>query len=281
VKITTYIDESGSHDKTGKLPGAGQIVVCGWVDWSDNWDKFCKKWKSILDKYGAAYFHFTEWADASAVARNIKVPSASFSKNPYDGWNVEKLDNFLYELAEIAGGGQKISVGGYVSTHDFHEAKQHPDYSHHAPKHGDPYKQCLNIFFESFSREVQEQWPYWTEPVSFVFDQTDNAEWRSAVNVAFEAVKNRDSRIAELIFSDKKLYQNLPLQAADMLAYRTRQITEKFLNPDVIPNPSKLDDLLFKPNMSRATPQYILGAISDSLAAMPLRQGNFPWRKKT
>jgi hypothetical protein len=32
VKIAAYLDESGSHDKTGKEKNSGQIVVCGWVD---------------------------------------------------------------------------------------------------------------------------------------------------------------------------------------------------------------------------------------------------------
>src|ERR1017187_4802529 len=95
VNLVAYVDESGRHDRTGKQKGSGQIVVCGWVDWRSNWLAFCREWQSILRKYDATYFHFVEWAEASRVARNVKNPSSSFSKNPYRGWSLEKLDAFL------------------------------------------------------------------------------------------------------------------------------------------------------------------------------------------
>ena len=129
MKIAAYVDESGRHDKTGKQKGSSQIVVSGWVDWRDNWSKFCDQWQSILIKYGATEFHFQEWAYASRIVRTGQIPSASFHENPYRGWNLEKLDGFLYELAELAGGGQKLFVGGFISTRDFDEAKKHPAYT--------------------------------------------------------------------------------------------------------------------------------------------------------
>jgi hypothetical protein len=79
--IAAYLDESGSHDRTGKEKNAGQIVVCGWVDWASNWITFNEQWQSILKKYGAEYFHFVEWAEASRVVRNVKKPNSSFDKN--------------------------------------------------------------------------------------------------------------------------------------------------------------------------------------------------------
>jgi hypothetical protein len=281
VKIAAYLDESGSHDRTGKQKNSGQIVVCGWVDWRSNWIVFCRQWNSILRKYGADYFHFVEWAYAARIARTGQKPSSSFHKNPYRGWSLEKLDSFLYELAELAGGGQKILIGGFISTKDFSAAKKHPAYSHLAPKHGDPYKECLSTFFESFSREVQQQWPYWNESVSFFFDQNkDNKEWNHSVLDAFKAAKNKDSRIAELSFVDKKICPHWPIQAADMLAYRMRQIAENFTDQTIFPNPSKLDDLLIKPSFLRATPSSLQGARTDYLPLLSLRHGNYPWRNK-
>jgi hypothetical protein len=281
VKITAYVDESGRHDRTAKQKGSGQIVVSGWVDWNDSWDKFCTQWDFILKKYDAGYFHFYEWVDATQVARNKRTPPSTFSTNPYKGWNWQKLDDFLYELAEVVGGGRKIFVGGFVSTRDFVEAKKHPDYSRFAPQHGDPYQECLNIFFESIAREIQQQWPFWNEPVSFIFDQNDDTEWKQSVNDAFISVSRRDSRIAELRFEDKKMLPYLPFQAADMIAYRMRQIAEKFTDTKILPNPSKLDDLLIKPVFARASPAYMEGAIADLYSLWHLRYGNYPWRNKT
>jgi hypothetical protein len=38
------------------------------------------------------------------------------------------------------------------------------------PAGGDPYRHCLLEFFERLLIDVHNQWPLWTEPVSFVFD---------------------------------------------------------------------------------------------------------------
>lgn len=280
MKIAAYVDESGRHDRTGKQKNSGQIVVCGWVDWRSNWIAFCRQWIVVLRKYGAGYFHFVEWAEASRIARNVKKPSSSFHKNHYNGWPLEKLDAFLYELAAIAGGGQKMFVGGFISTRDFSEAKKHPAYSHLAPAH-DPYQACLNQFFETFPMEVQQQWPFWNESVTLFFDQNDDKEWNHSVQDAFMAAKKKDSRIAELAFVDKKICPHWPIQAADMLAYRFRQVVENFTDPEVFPNPSKLDDLLIKPAFERSSPSYLQAAFGDWHSVLPLRYGNFPWRNKT
>jgi hypothetical protein len=279
VKLIAYIDESGRHDKTGKQPGSGQIVVSGWVDRRDNWVKFCTQWQAILKNYDAPYFHFTEWRDASVVARGKRKPSSSFSKNPYSGWNLEKLDNFLYKLAEVAGGGERQFVGGFISTRDFAEAKKNPAYSHFASAQ-DPYQACLNQFFETIATEVQEQWSDLNKPISFFFDQNkDDKEWCRFVLDAYTTAKKRESRIGELAFADKKVSPHLPLQAADMVAYRFRQIVENFTDPEVFPNPSKLDDLLIKPSFERSSPAYRQAAFRDWSSVLPLRYGNFPWRK--
>lgn len=275
MKIVAYVDESGRHDRTARQKGSGQIVVCGWVDWRDNWSTFCGQWQSILDKYGAKYFHFQEWAYASRVVRTGQVTSESFLENPYREWNLQKLDSFLYELAELAGGGQRLFVGGFISTRDFVEAKKHPVYSRFAPAH-DPYQACLNQFFESFSNEVQQQWPHWKEPVAFFFDHNGDKEWNHSVQDAFMSAKNKDSRIAELNFVNGDIQPHLPIQSADMLCSRMRQVVENFTDPEVLPNPTKLDDFLIKPSLLRATPSYLQGAFGDYLSVLPLRHGNYP-----
>jgi len=279
VKIAAYVDESGRYDKTGQLTGAGQIVVSGWVDWVENWTTFCGQWQSILNKNDAPYFHFAEWAYASYILRSGKEPSSSFSKNPYRKWPLEKLDAFLYELAAVAGGGQKIFVGGFISTRDFSEAKKHPAFSRFAPA-SDPYQACLNQFFLSFSNEVQQQWQYWKEPVSFFFDKNDDAEWNHAILDAFGAAQKKDARIAELSFVNGKIPPHLPLQAADMICGRNRQLAANFTDPKILMNPSKLDDLLIKPSYLRATLAWKMSVRAEHFSMLSLRHGNYPWRNK-
>ena len=190
-----------------------------------------------------------------------------------------KAKAFLYELAALAGSGEKLFIGNFVSTGDFYEAKKHPIYAPTAPAKG-PYEACISGFFESFSIQVQQQWPEWKEPVAFFFDQNDDPKWRHDILEAFAASKKKDPRMATLDFVDSKVSPNFPVQAADMLCYRFRQIAEGFLDPDALPDPSHLDYLLIRPILLRATTEYTQGMVDESLSVLPLRYGNFPWRKK-
>lgn len=277
VNLVAYLDESGRHDKTGKQEGSGQIVVAGWLDWVDNWTVFCREWQTVLDNYHAPYFHFWEWADASGVIRNVHPPTSDFDKNPYRRWSLSQLDNFLYSLADIAGSGKKIILGGFISTSDFNEAKKRPEYRPFVSKHGDPYKACLSQFFESFPEMVQLEWSSWTEKVSFFFDQNKDSDWNHAVQDSFMLATKKDSRMAELTFGDMRV--NLPLQAADMVTYRFHQIVGKFVDPRTEPVISKLDDLLIKRAMLRAIEADLTGTMADYFSLLPLRHGKYPWRK--
>ena len=281
MKLSAYIDESGRHDKTGQKEGSAQIVVGGWVNRSDRWDEFCSKWQAVLKKYDVPYFHFYQWCEACAVARKKRQPSSSYKKNPYQRLTFQRLNSLLFELAEIAGRPDKIIVGSFVPTKDFHAAKTHPDYQHFPRSHDDPYHACLHDFFKNLSTEIKEQRPEWgTEPATIFFDQNDDADWNHAVQNAFIAAKENNPNIAELAFADKKIFPNFPLQAADMLAYRFRQIVGKFTDPDALPNPNRLDDLLIKPSMLASNPESVMSMMAGAAAMMPLRYSNFPWRKK-
>src|SRR5665213_3558738 len=103
MKLVAYIDESGRHDRTGQQKGSSHIVVAGIADHQEAWGYFTKKWSIILNRYNVCYFHFTEWVDAVQVASGKRAPTSSYSKNPYNGWKKDKLDDFLLRLGELAG----------------------------------------------------------------------------------------------------------------------------------------------------------------------------------
>lgn len=242
MKVVAYVDESGTHDRTGSLKGSSEIVISGLVAWREEWVKFCREWQAVLNKYAAPYFHFKEWAGASMAAKGKAKLS---KKNPYQGWNAERLDDFLFELAEIAGSGNKVIVGGYINTEQFHKAKTSKTINPATvPCGGDPYRHCLTQFFENLPDDILSAWPLWTEPVSIFYDRTEAPTWRSAILIAHDFCRQKDPRINELTFADKKKPNHLPLQAADMVAYRFRQHAENFNKgrfPMTLP---KLDKLL-------------------------------------
>ena len=68
-----------------------------------------------------------------------------------------------------------------------------------------------------------------------------------------------DKRLAGMDFKDKKLY--LPLQAADMVAYRLRKTTEEAVKHGPIESPSELDLRLFfkRINERRAALKMFIG----------------------
>lgn len=247
MKVVAYIDESGTHDKTGKSKGSKVVVIAGLVAWRDEWVKFCGEWQSVLNKYSAPYFHFCEFYEASLVFRGKKERTKSFSKNPYREWDLERLDGFMYDLAELAGKGEKLIVGTYVETEKFHDAaverfaRQLP-----MPADGNPYTHCARMFFEQFPKEISAAWKYWKEPVTIFYDDIEHPGLRHSIVEAHLFNKKKDPRIAELVFANKKHMPHLPLQAADMVAYRLRQIAENALDNKWPEKLSKLDERLLK-----------------------------------
>ena len=244
MKVVAYVDESGCHDRTGRLEGSSVAVMTGFVALRDEWAEFCPKWQSVLNKHDAQFFHFYDWSTASRVLRNIIKPPSRFLSNPYKDWTLAKLDDFFYELAEIAGSGDKIIAGGYVYTADFHKSKSVAKNPLSVPGGGDPYRFLAEKFFEDLPHDIQVAWPHWKEPIAIFYDEPDPA-WMKVIFQSYAKHKKKDARIAELSFADKK--DHLPLQAADLLAYRIRQVAENQRDGKLQLTPvPKLDKLIWK-----------------------------------
>jgi len=264
VKIVVYADESGTHDKTGTSKGSKQAIIGGFIAPREDWTVFCRAWKSILNNYQAPYFHFREWSDASAVARKVRLPSSDFKKNPYRGWESKKLDEFVLALAKIAVSGNKLVVGGALHTNRFHKAKLEGDILPNANLV--EYHACH--FFISVIGAINIQRPPWKNmPVSFFFDQSGDEKWEHAILDKFRFYQLKHPTFKDLAFSNKKETPHFPLQAADMIAYRTRQIMQKFADgDDYMQSWPALDDILFKSdNYNLSTSEALLDFIKKEL----------------
>ena len=62
VKIDVYADESGTHGIASSQPGGEVVLIGGYAGHREDWSVFCGQWQAALNKYGANYFHFSEWA---------------------------------------------------------------------------------------------------------------------------------------------------------------------------------------------------------------------------
>jgi len=122
----------------------------------------------------------------------------------------------------MAGTGKRIPICGGLNVRGFHSfttesLKAYNPY---------PYAACIDSFFESLFLEINLQWPDFKEKgaVSIFFDQKVDAEWQTAISKAFAHFKREDQRLGDYSFVDSKLAPHLPMQAADMLAYRCREM---------------------------------------------------------
>ena len=151
MNIVAYVDESGTHDPTGKLSGAGTVAIGGMVAPKEDWIAFDVQWRKIFKKYKACYFHFREQYAAWRVIVLGKETPSDFHKNPYKKWSKDQLSDFVLELAPLAA--SKLIVGGWVPTKLYAEDKTagYPDRQRH------PYELCLDHFFNSYFTTIKDQ----------------------------------------------------------------------------------------------------------------------------
>ena len=221
MKLLCYADDSGTHDPTGEQKGAKQGLIGGIIAPSAEWPQFNRDWQDVLIKYNAPYFHFCEWRAASAVARGKRRPTNDYSKNPFSGWPETTLNALLLELARIVGA--KLTVGGFVLTKEFHLAKTNGD----LPRTADPYEHGLEQFFAEVLGSIHQLRAPWKRAgVYFVFDQSDKPDWKRALHDCFSRYRAKYPTIQSV--SSEAKNKAIPLQAADMVAYRSRRITSQW-----------------------------------------------------
>jgi hypothetical protein len=246
VKLVAYVDESGTDGNSAVL------IVGGLVALREEWTRFCKSWQKVLNDYSAKYFHFREWADASAVIRKKRTPSSEFEKNPYKSWDQNTLDRFLFELAEVAVADGRLVVGGYVPQIQLRAEQA----SGETTTTASPEELCAGHFFDAVVSTIsKERCVLKRQGISFFFDHSTNKQWKNVVNNAFDISCQKHRQCKTITFVSKGLRERvengavefLPLQAADMVAYRMRQKMEKLANLDFTgPEWDKLDNILFK-----------------------------------
>lgn len=236
VKLVAYADESHSGRNSEIL------IIAGWIALHVEWTQFSVAWQKVLDRHTAPYFHFREWADASAVLRGKRRASSEFlKKNPYQGWGQPKLDSFLTELAEVAASSPALMIGGYVPAKKLVEDKA----SGLAKTPCSAEQLCIKHFFNSAVSTINEDRPpLKRQPIEFVFDHSDDPGWKSIIKAAFDFSRATNTHFKEMSFASKK--DHLPLQVADMAAYRLRQTMEGLVTFDLSKTWEKLDTILFR-----------------------------------
>lgn len=231
--IIVYADESGTHDPTGNRQGSTFPIIAGFAARKSTWDTFCVSWKAMLSKYDVPFFHGRELEGARLAIVENRPITKELAKNPYISrkWNLEKIESFRKSLTKVAVAGNKIPIAGGIDLRVFQKIKGTlPEEQKY------PYKYCMSHFFTVYHDETELQWGKFKSDVSFYFDWSENEEWRDAILEVFGAYQKKDTRMRGPNFEKKTVL--IPLQAADLLAYRMRKLLEDAKNDRL-----KLDDL--------------------------------------
>jgi hypothetical protein len=219
--IVVYGDESGTHHPEGLKQGSQYPVIAGFAAKKSTWDKFLISWPAVLKKYDdAPYFHGRELEGARLAITENRPMTKQLLKNPYviRKWDLKRIESFRCALTKIAVADNKIPIMGGITILAFNRIK-------HLVSDKDPYKYCMSEFFRVYHEETWLQWGNFKSDVQFVFDQ-NKKEWCDAIHEVFDVYQEKDPRMSGPSFQDKKEYPFWPLQAADLLAYRVRQLIE-------------------------------------------------------
>lgn len=208
MPLAIYVDESGVHD------GADFIAMGGYVSWKDKWERFCGEWERVLCRYGVRDFHAVEFM------RKPEIQEAD-KDSPYRGWDVDKREQFILDLASVA---RAHVVGGVVALVKL------DDYNRILPKwlrnHVEyPYCFCfqslLEIILEDWDKIFPGFHPIYSAGAQLAFVLDRNKQFSALATEVHETMANdRDPkhRIGSITFASR--HSAIPIQASDLLIYR-------------------------------------------------------------
>src|SRR5579859_5733495 len=84
--LIAYLDESGTHDPSGKQKGAEVAAIVGYLSTYKRWVKFQRAWRDVLKKYGVKTFHMKFFAHRTGE---------------FKGWPEKKRRAFLSSLIAV------------------------------------------------------------------------------------------------------------------------------------------------------------------------------------
>jgi hypothetical protein len=246
VSFAVYADETGTHDPSGKEPGSAVAGVCGFFSWSDEWAKLSGEWKEVLTAYDVPKFHYRQLANDPR----------------YKAWSREKREEFLLRLATIIGKRTRFCLTAFFNVRDY-DAVIPEWFKSERPN---PYRLCLKLFFEAMHEELRKLLkPESQTKVAFVFDQSDS-DWQESVLFFFNGTKAlfpKENHMGSLRFAESST--TIPLQAADMLAYRLRKVHQTLMTSTSDASRDELDRAMC-PDSSRMNLYFYSKSQLESLA---------------
>ncbi len=193
--FTAYFDASGKPDRGGVLS------IAGYVSDYRKWARFRIEWARILAGESVSSFHMTDFVS---------------SRGEFAGWRgqTDRRRTFIEDLLVCAKRYTNKAFGGAVVLSDFDSVNRRYQLEEHA---GQPYPLCAH-----YCVRLVRAWQAKNsiKNVEFVFEQGDEPRGKLIELCRADGIEPR--------FLSKK---EVAFQAADLVAWRTRNSFEKVLSP--------------------------------------------------
>lgn len=193
--LVAFLDESGSHDATGQLPGSEVCGIGGGVARIEIWDRIEAKWLDVLKRYQVPISHLAE---------------CDSLKGRFHDWSRIQADSLIHELLDCFCGSPIFAVCGSVAVRDYDQILPSL-FKETVVRH--PYHCAIYACVG----QILERLPTgFNETVAFVMDQ--QKEFADYAREGFTHLKaeTRDPRIGSITYSDRAT--DIPLQVADVIA---------------------------------------------------------------
>ena len=199
-----YLDESADAKKERIF------VIAGWLGSVETWEQFIPKWHDRISREGLRSFHMT---DCEARRQEFK------------GWSVERKNDLVVDLINIINATEITGFASGVVMPDFKRiVANHPTMRRFAYS-SDPYflifTKCAHDICGSISGLPA------SEEVAFVFDEQETIADKMVEyfrRIKHGTVMKCRRRLRSITFASRE--NEMPLQAADMLAYEVRKFKE-------------------------------------------------------
>lgn len=183
------------------------------------------------------------------------------------------VDDFIHDMAIVASR-TAVPFGGNTSEKYLAVGKNRPEI----------YAIIFHNFFKDFISVLDAHRPNFTGRASFFFDDNRNEEWIAVLNAVIKLWQEKDRRIGEYTPVKMKEDRGIPCQAADLLAYLSRQGSETVYETNRVHGSRILDMIINRSAFPKDNPRHKLALMPDSQwieLIKTLREAKRAWEMST
>jgi len=172
--VTAYFDAAYNQPKGGRVNDPRIHTVATYIARKEDWAKLRKEWRRELVEFKVPFFHMKEFEHARNV---MKYGTGRISsKSPYQGWPLEKFDEFERRLHRIInrkrtdGEPRITSITSHIVLTDYY--KTLPDDLKDHPACRSPLILNVSNLMEGIARWANEHIYY--DPIHYIFAGGDD-----------------------------------------------------------------------------------------------------------